>query len=74
MFLGDVKFVFIQFLTSVLKSLPSPACHTIRRAIDFQTFGWLTVLLLACHQFNLFPQQFCDALSLRYHIAIGLWQ
>ena len=40
-------------LTSVLKCLPSQACHTIKRAIDFQTSGQLTVLYLACHQFYL---------------------
>ena len=54
-------------LTSVLECLPSPACRTIKRAIDFQTSGWLTVLPLACHQFDLSPQQFRDTLSLRYH-------
>ena len=54
-------------LTSVLECLPSQACRTIRRAINFQTSGWLTVLPLACHQFDLSPQQFRDALSLQYH-------
>ena len=47
--------------------MPSPVCRTIRRAIDFQTSGWLTVLPLTCHHFDLSPQQFRDALSLRYH-------
>ena len=54
-------------LTSVLDCMPSPVCRTIRRAIDFQTSGWLTVLPLTCHHFKLSPQQFRDALSLRYH-------
>ena len=51
-------------LTWVLECMPSPVCHTIRRAIDFQTSGWLTVLPLTCHHFDLSPQQFRDALSL----------
>ena len=45
-------------LSSVLESLPSPTCRSIKRAIDFQTSGWLTVLPLACHQFDLSSQQF----------------
>ena len=59
-------------LTSVLECLPSPACRAIRRAIDFQTSGWLTVLPLVCHQFDLSPQQFRDALSLRYHRPLAM--
>ena len=63
----------IQFaLTSVLECLPSPACHTIRRPIDFQTSGWLRVLPLVCHQFDLSPQQFHDGLSLRYHRSLAM--
>ena len=59
-------------LTPVLECLPSPACHTIRRAIDFQTFGWLTVLPLVCHQFDLSLQQFRDVLSLQYHRPLAM--
>ena len=59
-------------LTSVLECMPSPVCHTIRRAIDFQISGWLTVLLLTCHHFDLSPQQFRDALLLRYHRPLSL--
>ena len=51
----------------MLGSLSSKACSTIIRATDFQTSGWLTVLPLVCHQFDLSPQQFYDALSLQYH-------
>ena len=56
-------------LTSVLECMPSPVCRTIRRATDFQTSGWLPVLPLTCHHFDLSPQQFRDAfaLSLHYH-------
>ena len=59
-------------LSSVLESLPSPTCRSIKRAIDFQTSGWLTVLPLACHQFDLSSQQFRDALSLRYHRPLAM--
>ena len=59
-------------LSSLLESLPSPVCRTVRRAVDFQTSGWLTVLPLACHQFDLSAQQFRDALSLRYHRPLSM--
>ena len=58
---------FQSVLTSVFGSLPPLTCCTVRRAFDFQTLGWLAVLPLACHQFDLSLQQFHDALSLRYH-------
>ena len=51
----------------MLGSLSSEACSTIIRATDFQTSGWLKVLPLVCHQFDLSLQQFHDALLLEYH-------
>ena len=51
-------------LTSVFGSLPPLTCCITRRATNFQISGWLTVLPLACHQFDMSPQQFCDALPL----------
>ena len=59
-------------LSSLLELLPSPVCRTVRRDVDFQTSGWLTVLPLACHQFDLSAQQFHDALSLRYHRPLSM--
>ena len=59
-------------LSSLLELLPSPVCRTVRRAVDFQTSGWLTVLPLAFHQFDLSAQQFRDALSLRYHRPLSM--
>ena len=59
-------------LSSLLESFPSPVCRTVRRAVDFQTSGWLTVLPLACHQFDLSAQQFRDAFSLRYHRPLSM--
>ena len=59
-------------LSSLLESLPSPVCHTVRRDVNFQTSSWLMALPLACHQFDLSPQQFRDALSLRYHRPLSM--
>ena len=59
-------------LLSVLPSLSVPSCKSVQRAIDFQTSGWLTVLSFVHHQFDLSPQQFCDALSLCYHRLMSL--
>ena len=59
-------------LSSLLESLPSSVCCTVRRTVDFQSSGWLTVLPLACHQFDLSAQQFLDALSLRYHRSLSM--
>ena len=59
-------------LTSVLECIPSPVCCTIRRAIDFQISGWLTVLPLTCHHFDLSPQQFHDTLLLCYRRPLSL--
>ena len=56
-----------SLLMSVSGSLPSQACCTVKRANDFQILGWLTILPLVCHQFDLSLQQFCDVLSLPYH-------
>ena len=43
-------------LSSLLELLPPPVYRTVRRAVDFQISGWLTVLPLACHQFDLSAQ------------------
>ena len=59
-------------LSSILPSLSVPACRSVQRAIDFQTSGWLTVLPFVHHQFDLSPQQFHDALSLRYHRPMSM--
>ena len=45
-------------LSSLLELLPAPVCRTVRRAVDFETSGRLTVFPLACHQFDLSAQQF----------------
>ena len=59
-------------LSSLLELLPAPVCCTVRRAVDFETSGRLTVFPLACHQFDLSAQQFRDALSMRYHRPLSM--
>ena len=44
----------------------------VQHAVDFHTSGWLSVLLLIYHHFDLSAQQFCDALCLRYHYLLSL--
>ena len=39
----------------------------VYQAIDGKTSAWLTVMLAACHDFDLSPVEFRDALSLCYH-------
>ena len=53
-------------LSALLTSVSSSTHRAIERAVDFGVSGWLTVLLLAQYHFDLSPQQFRDALSLRY--------
>lgn len=36
------------------------------RAVDGKTFSWLTIMPVACHQFDLSAVEFCDALAIRY--------
>ena len=52
--------------SSLLNKLPL-ICHSVQRAVDFGTSGWLTTLPLAHHHFDLSPQQFQDTLYLHYH-------
>jgi len=46
--------------------------HAVQRAVDFHTSGWLNVLLLIHHHFDLLAQQFRDALCLQYHRPLSL--
>ena len=63
----------IQFaLSALLSSVSTSACHAIERAVDFGVSGWLTVLPLAQYHFDLSPQRFHDALSLRYNRSLML--
>ena len=60
---------FRLLLSSLLPGLPSCA---VQRAVDSHTSGWLNVLPLAHHHFDLSAQQFRDALCSRYHRPLSL--
>ena len=61
-----------QFLSSLLPGLPSLTSRAVQWAVDSHTSGWLNVLPLAHHHFDLSVQQFHDALCLRYHRPLSL--
>ena len=63
---------FWLLLSSLLSGLPSLTSHAVQRAVDSHASGWLNVLPLAHHHFDLFAQQFRDALCLRYHRPLSL--
>ena len=61
----------VQSALSALLTSVSPSTHrAIEKAVDFGVSGWLTVLPLSQYHFDLSPQQFCDALSLRYNQSL----
>ena len=59
-------------LSALLSSVSLSTRRAIERAVDFAVSGWLTVLPLAQYHFDLSPQQFRDALSLRYNQSLML--
>ena len=59
-------------LSSLLSSMLSVTTRAVKRAVDFHTSGWLNVLPLVHHHFDLSAQQFRDALCLRYHHPLSL--
>jgi len=46
--------------------------HVVQRAVDFHTSGWLNVLPLIHHHFDLSAQQFHNALCLHYYHPLSL--
>ena len=68
----DPEDQFRLLLSALLPGLPSLTSHAVQRAVDSHTSGWLNVLSLAHHHFDLSAQQFCDALCLRYHRPLSL--
>ena len=52
--------------------MPSLTTFTVQHVVDFHTYGWLNVLPLGHHHFDLSAQQFCDVLCLRYHHPLSL--
>ena len=66
---------FRLLLSSLLPGLPSLTSLTsraVQQAVDSHTSGWLSVLPLTHHHFDLSAQQFCDALCLQYHRPLSL--
>ena len=63
---------FHQSLSSFLLYLPSVTSRAVWRAVDFHVSGFLNVLPLAYHHFELSAQEFRDALCLRYHRPLSL--
>ena len=45
---------------------------TFQWSINYQTYGWLKVLPLAHHHFDLSAQHFCGALCLQSHHSLSL--
>jgi len=58
--------------SSVLSGMPYMTFCAVQRAVDFHTSGWLNVLPLIHHHFDLSTQYFHDVLCLRYHHPLSL--
>ena len=63
---------FHQSLSFCLSYLPSVTSHAVWWAVNFHASGWLNVLPLAQHHFDLSAQEFQDALCLPYHRPLSL--
>jgi len=63
---------FRLVFSSVLSGMPSMTSCAVQHAVDFHTSGWLNVLPLIHHHFDLSAQQFHYALCLRYHRPLSL--
>ena len=56
----------------LLPGLPSLTSRAVQQAVDSHTSGWLNVLPLTRHHFDLSVQHFRDALCSRYHHPLSL--
>ena len=56
-----------ELLSSILDDMASDRRRTLKRIVDGDCSGWLTVLPLAAEGFDLSATQFRDQLALRYH-------
>ena len=63
---------FRLLLSFLLPGLLSLTSRAVQRAVDSHTSGWLNVLPLTHHHFDLSVQQLRDALCLRYHHPLSL--
>ena len=51
---------------SLIESFPEPRKRGIKRKLDFQCSGWLSVIPMEGNYFDLSPCEFRDAMALRY--------
>ena len=51
---------------SLIESFPEPRKRCIKRKLDFQCSGWLSVIPMEGNHFDLSPCEFRDAMALRY--------
>ena len=51
---------------ALIDSFPDPVRRCIKRKIEFQCSGWLSVIPVEGNQFDLSPHEFRDAIALRY--------
>ena len=56
-----------EVLKDILGLLSPGQKQAVVHSFEGITSGWLRVLPLACHHFDLSEVEFCDALALRYH-------
>ena len=56
-----------ELLSSILDDMARDRRRTLKRVVDGDCSGWLTVLPLAAEGFDLSAMQFRDQLALRYH-------
>ena len=59
-----------QTFNSILGLVCDTKRRVIKRAVDWKTSGWLTIMPLSCHHFDLSPNEFRDALCLRYNRSL----
>ena len=61
------RMILKRILEDILGLLSPGLKWAVDHAIGGKTSGWLGVLPLACHHFDLFEVEFRDALALMYH-------
>ena len=53
-------------LETAMENMDVKKQRTVRRAVDWKNFNWLSVMPIARHQFDLSAAEFHDALAIRY--------
>ena len=52
--------------STILDSFPEPCKKCIQRKLEFHCSGWLSVIPVEGNHFDMSPNEFTDALALRY--------